>query len=93
MLKRLVIGGCMAWLLGGTTYAADEQSGAMQCTEELTKAEELVNDKIDANAISEDDAEKVDELLDQADADCTAGNFKDASTTLDTVNSIVAKAK
>ena len=41
-----------------------------------------MENKIDANALSEDDAEKVNELLDQADALCTEGNFKDASAAL-----------
>jgi hypothetical protein len=43
--------------------------------------------------LSDADAEKVNELLDEADAQCTEGNFKDASATLATVNGMVAKTK
>jgi precorrin-6B methylase 2 len=94
MLRRVVIGVAMACLMGGTAYAVDEGEPVdNECTEQLTAAEEAVQNKIDANALSEADAEKVNELLDEADALCTEGNFKDASATLATVNSMVAKAK
>ena len=36
--------------------------------------------------MSEADTEKVNELLDQADAQCTEGDFADATATLATVN-------
>ena len=93
MLRRVAIGVAMACLMGGAAYAVDEDTGDNQCTEQLTAAEEAVQNKIDANALSDDDAEKVNELLDEADALCTEGNFKDASATLATVNGMVAKAK
>jgi hypothetical protein len=79
--------------MGGVAYAVDEPAEDNECTEQLTKAEEIVNDKIEANALSEADAEKVNELLDEADAYCTEGKFQEASATLATVNSLVAKAK
>ena len=91
MLRRVVIGATMACLMGGTAYAVDEDAVDNQCTEQLTAAEEAVQNKIDA--MSDADAEKVNELLDQADAQCTEGNFKDASATLATVNGMVAKTK
>jgi G3E family GTPase len=91
MLRRVVIGAAMACLMGGTAYAVDEDAVDNQCTEQLTAAEEAVQNKIDA--MSDADAEKVNELLDQADAQCTEGNFKDASATLATVNGMVAKTK
>ena len=52
--------------------------------------EETVQYKIEANALSEADAEKVNELLDEADALCTEGKFPEASATLATINKMVA---
>ncbi len=43
-----------------------------------------------SNALSEADAEKVNELLDEADALCTEGKFPEASATLATINKMVA---
>jgi hypothetical protein len=79
--------------MGGAAYAVDENAPDTECTEQLSQAEELVNDKIEANALSEDDTNKVNELLDEAEADCNDGNFKEASATLATVNKMVGKAK
>jgi hypothetical protein len=70
-----------------------DDSADSQCIGQLAAAEEAFQNKIDANALSEADAEKVNQLLDQADAFCTEGNLKDARVTLDTVNGMVAKAK
>ena len=47
--------------------------------------------KIDANTMSEEDTEKVNELLDQADAQCTEGDLAKATETLTAVNKIVGK--
>ena len=90
MLRRVAIGASLACLMGGTAYAVDEDVDN-ECTEQLTAAEEAVQNKIDANALNEADAEKVNELLDQADALCTEGNFKDASAALAQVNGMVGK--
>jgi soluble cytochrome b562 len=90
MLRRVAIGIALACLMGGTAYAVDEEVNN-ECTEQLTAAEEAVQNKIDANALSEDEAEKVNELLDQADALCTEGNLKDASAALAQVNGMVGK--
>jgi hypothetical protein len=70
-----------------------DDSADSACIGQLAAAEEAFQNKIDANAWSEADAEKVNELLDEADAFCTEGNLKDARATLDTVNSLVANAK
>jgi hypothetical protein len=70
-----------------------DNSAAGECTGQLAAAEEAFQNNIDANALSEADAEKVNQLLDEADAFCTEGNLKDARATLDTVNGMVAKAK
>ncbi len=91
MLRRVVIGGAVACLMGGAAYAQDEQAVDNECTQQLTAAEEAVQNKIDANALSEADADKVNELLDTADALCTEGKFPEASATLDTINKMVTK--
>jgi hypothetical protein len=93
MLRRVVIGVAMACLMGGAAYAQDEEPADNPCSDQVAAADEAVQSKIDANALSEADAEKVNQLLDEADASCTEGNLKDARVTLDTVNSLVAKAK
>jgi hypothetical protein len=91
MLRGVVIGVAMACLMGGAAYAQDETEGDNECTQQLTAVEETVHDRIEANALSDADAEKVNELLDQADAFCTEGNFDQATATLGTINKMVAK--
>jgi soluble cytochrome b562 len=90
MLRRVAIGVALACVLGGTAYAVDEDVDN-ECTEKLSATEEAVQNKIDANALNDEEAEKVNELLDQADALCTEGNFKDASAALAQVNSLIGK--
>jgi soluble cytochrome b562 len=92
MLRRVAIGAALACILGGTAYAVDENVDN-ECTEQLSAAEEAVQNKIDANALSDDEAEQVNQLLDQADALCTEGNFKDASAALAQVNGLINKKK
>jgi hypothetical protein len=92
MLRRVVIGVAIACLMGGPAYAVDEEAAVdNECTAQLTSAEETVHDRIESNALSEADADKVNELLDQADALCTEGKFAEASATLATVNKMVGK--
>ena len=92
MFRRVVIGVAIACLMGGAAYAVAEETGEDNpCTEQLTRAEEMVSDKIDSNAISEETAEKVNLLLDEADALCTEGKFDEASATLATINKIINK--
>ncbi len=94
MLKRVVVGAALACLMSGAAYAVDEPAaGDDQCTQQLAAAEEAVQNKIDANTMSDEDAEKVNELLDQADAQCTEGNLNDATATLAAVSKIVGKTK
>jgi hypothetical protein len=45
----------------------------------------------ESKPLSEDEYAKVNELLDQADAQCTEGNLKDATATLATVNGMIGK--
>ena len=75
MLKRVVIGVSLACLMGGAAYAADEPpptaapaEGDDQCSQQLATTEAAVQSKVEANALSEADTDKVNELLDQADA-------------------------
>ena len=89
MLRRVVIGVAMTCLMGGAAYAVDDEAVDNECTQQLTAAEEAVQNKIDANALNEADAEKVNELLDQADAQCTEGKFAEASAILATVTKMV----
>ena len=67
MLRRAVLGVAVLCLMGGAAYAQDETEGDNECTQQLTAAEETVHDKIESNALSEADAEKVNELLDDPD--------------------------
>lgn len=89
MLRRAVLGVAMMCLVVGSAYAQEEAEGNSECTAQLTAAEEKVHDKIEANALSEADAEKVNQLLDEADALCTEGKLEEASATLATVNKMV----
>ena len=95
MLRRVVIGASLACLMTGAAYAVDEAvepaEGDDQCAQQLAAAEEAVQTKIDAQSLSETDAEKVNELLDQADAQCTEGNLAEATATLATVTKMVGK--
>ena len=89
MLKRIVIAAVAACALAGTAYAVEEQTADPACVEQLTKAEEMVHDKVDSNALSEQDTEKVNELLDQADMQCSEGAVEEANTTLATIHSML----
>lgn len=100
MLRRVVIGAAVACLMGVSAYAQDDTNGMAQedamenseCAQQLTSAQEAVQDKIDANALSEEEAEKIYLLLDEADALCTEGNGAGASEKLAAVNKMVGKA-
>ena len=52
-----------------------------------------MRDKLESGSMNDADTEKVNELLDQADAQCTEGDMEGATTTLDQVKSMVAKAQ
>jgi len=93
MLRRVVTGVAMACLMGGAAYAQDETGGQdNQCADQLTKAEEIVHDKIDSGALSQDDADKANILLDEAQDKCTSGDSAGAITTLDSVMAMTGKA-
>ncbi len=89
MLRGVVIGVAMACLMGGAAYAVDEEPADNECSDQVAATDEAVQSKVDS--MSEADAEKVNQLLDQADALCTEGKFQDASATLATINGMIAK--
>ena len=62
MLRRVAVGVALACIMGGTAYAVDEDVDN-ECTEQLSAAEEAVQNKIDANALNDADAEKVNDAL------------------------------
>ncbi len=93
MLRRAVIGVAMACLMGGTAYAVDEEPTDTACSDQVTAADEAIQSKIDANTLSEDEADKLNRLLDEADALCTQGKFQEASAKLATVNGAMNNGK
>jgi len=91
MLKRVVIGVVMVCLMGGAAYAVDEEPADNECSDQVASTDEAVQTKIDANALSDADQQKVNQLLDEADALCTEGKFQDASAKLATINGLINK--
>lgn len=89
MIRHAVLGVALLCLIGGAAYAQDMMEEDNECNQQLTALEEKVHDKIEANALSEADAEKVNEMLDEADALCTEGKFNEASATLASITKIV----
>ena len=71
----------------------DEDSPEIACVRELAASEEAFQSKLDAKALNETDAEKLTQLLDDADAACSEGDVRNAREKLETVNETVAKAK
>jgi hypothetical protein len=70
-----------------------QDSPEIACIRELAASEEAFQSKLDAKALSEADAEKLIQLLDDADAACGEGDVRGAREKLETVNETVAKAK
>lgn len=87
MRKRIVTGACLVLLLSGTAYAIDEDVQA--CMNELAQTETLVDQRVEAKALSEGDVEEVNLLLDEADAFCTEGDIEKARKALADVNKLV----
>ena len=90
MLRRLVTGVAIVCLMGGAAYAQGEEPVDSACAQQLTTAQEAVQDRVDNNALSEADQEKIYALMDEADALCTEGKSDEAIATLGTVNKMVA---
>jgi len=63
------------------------------CIRELAASEQAFQDKLETKTLSEADAEKLAQLLDDADAACSEGDVREARQKLETVNQTVAKAK
>ena len=105
MLRRVVIGASLLFLLAGAAYAQEEgaappaaaaeegEGEGDACSQALAATEESVRDKLESGSMNDADTEKVNELLDQADAQCTEGDMDGATATLDQVKTMVAKAK
>ena len=89
MFRRAVLGAALMCLMSGPAFAQGETEGDNACTQQLTLVEEKVHDKIESNTLSEADAEKVNLMLDEADALCTEGKFDEASATLAGISKIV----
>ena len=86
MLERIMISACIVLLMGGTAYAVDDEQA---CMDQLAKTESLVDQRVNAKALSEGDVEDVNMLLDEADAFCTEGKYKKAKKALANVNKMV----
>ena len=68
----------------------EEDSPEIVCVRELATSEEAFQS---AKGLNEADAEKLSQLLDDADAACSEGDVRNAREKLETVNETVAKAK
>jgi soluble cytochrome b562 len=86
MRERFLISACIVLLMGGTAYAVDEEQA---CVTELADTETLVDQRVEAKALSEGEVEEVNMLLDEADALCTEGKYKKAKETLANVTKLV----
>jgi hypothetical protein len=71
----------------------NDDSTEIACVRELAASEKAFQSKLDAKSLNEADAEKLTQLLDDADAACSEGDVRNAREKLETVNETVAKAK
>jgi len=89
MFRGAVLGAALVCLMSGVGFAQGLPEEDNECTRQLTAAEEKVHDKVESNALSEADAEKVNLMLDEADALCTEGKFDEASATIANINKMI----
>jgi len=89
MRKRIVISACLVALMGVPAYAVDNEQA---CMDQLAQTEALVDQRVEATALSESEVEDVNMLLDEADSLCTEGDYKKASETLANVSKMVMAA-
>jgi hypothetical protein len=89
MLRRAVLSVALICLVGGGAYAQEMPDEDNECSQQLAATEEKVHDKVDANALSEADSEKVYLMLDEADALCTEGKFSEASATIANIKKMI----
>jgi soluble cytochrome b562 len=87
MRERILIGACIVLLMSGTAYAVDEEQA---CVTALANTETMVDQRVEAKALSEGEVEEVNMLLDEADALCTEGKYSKAKETLASVAKLVA---
>ena len=87
MRSRILTSACLVLLLGSNALAADDEQA---CMDQLAKTEALVDQRVEAKALSEGDVEDVNLLLDEADAACTEGEYKKAQQSIAKVNELVA---
>ena len=87
MRARIMTSACLILLMSGGAFAADDEQA---CMDELAQAETLVDQQVEAKALSEGDVEDVNMLLDEADAACTEGEYKKAKQNIAKVNEMVA---
>jgi hypothetical protein len=89
MRARILISTCLMLLMGGSALAADYDQA---CMDQLAQAEALVDQRVEAKALSEGDVEDVNMLLDDADAACTEGDYNKAKQNIAKVNEMMAPA-
>jgi hypothetical protein len=87
MRERILIGACIVLLMSGTAHAVDEEQA---CVAALANTETLVDQRVEAKALSEGEVEEVNMLLDEADVLCTEGKYSKAKETLASVAKLVA---
>ncbi len=86
MRERIVISFCILVLMSCTSYAQD---AGQACMDQLAKTESLVDQKFEAKALDEGEVEDVNMLLDEVDAFCTEGKYKEAKKALADVNKVL----
>jgi hypothetical protein len=86
MRERILLSACVVVLMAGTAVAEDAEQA---CMDQLAATESLVDQRVEAKALSEGDVEDVNMLLDDADAACTEGDYKKAKQTLAEINKMV----
>lgn len=89
MRERSIISACIVLLMAGTAHAADKEQA---CTDKLAETETLVDQRVEAKALSEGEVEEVNLLLDEADAACTEGKYGRAHETMTEVTKLVTPA-
>jgi hypothetical protein len=94
MLKRVVTVTALTCFLASPALAIEEGAGAAPedpCSQQLAAVEEAVATRQENAPLSDEEFAKVNELLDQADAQCTEGNLQDATATLSTVSGLIGR--
>jgi hypothetical protein len=88
-----VTGVAAAAIIGGGAYAQDQKAPEPGCEQQLIATQALVQAKVEADALSEDEQEAIYEILDNADALCTDGKSDEANTTLAAVGKMIGGSR